>query len=891
MVDQIVSHYRIIEKIGGGGMGVVYRAEDLKLGRQVALKFLPDEMARDTAALERFEREARAAAAINHPNICTLYEAGEHDGHPFLVMELLEGGTLKQLMGGHPVPLDSLLAWAIQIADGLDAAHARGFVHRDIKPANLFLVGRGEVKILDFGLAKLTPAGKLTSATTPDQTPTVALDLLTAPGTAAGTPGYTSPEQAKGDDLDRRTDLFSLGVVLYEMATGRMPFEGKTSAVVMAAILHEAPEPPCRLNPLLPAGLEQIILKALEKNPEIRYQSAADMRADLKRLQRNTEFGLASAAVSSVRTPASRPMPRRLILVGAATAAVALIGAVLLLFRPVAPPRILRTVKITDDRRVSNLPLVTDGGRVYFTSTREDATDELWQASSRGGESIPLPAPLKNADVVDLSPDRSELLVLGRANGPYSPPTLWAEPLLGGSPHRIGDIVATGGAAWSPDGKRVVYANGNQLRVAASDGTEVRQLATLPSRAFFPHWSPDGAAVRFTVAGGSAADSIWEVSADGGQPRRLFPRLQSAHCCGLWTPDGKYFVFSVLGGGTRNVWAMREKTGFLRRASQEPVALTTGPISFEYPVPSPDGKRLYVVGSQVRNELVVLNRESRQFEPYLTGISAQDVSFSRDGKLAAYVAYPEGTLWRSSLDGSNRAQLTFPPLQARLPRWSPDGRQIAFFGQAPGSLSRIYVLPAEGGEPQQITNGEAGENGDADPTWSPDGTSLAFGGSPFGASTDVTVPAPAAPNRMAIRIVDLKTRQISVLPGSEGMWSPRWSPDGHSILGLSAPEWKVRLYDVATQEQTELAALRAGYPGWSHDGAWVCFISFTGDGPRSWYRVRLRGRKLEQLFSDKEEQRLVRSSDVWTGLAPDDSILSLRDTGTREIYALEWEAP
>jgi len=841
-------------------------------------------------ALERFEREARAAAAINHPNICTLYEAGEHDGHPFLAMELLEGDTLKQRLGGRPVPLDSLLAWAIQIADGLDAAHARGIVHRDIKPANLFLVGNGQVKILDFGLAKPASAGMLTTTLPSDKTATLAVGLLTTPGTAAGTPGYTSPEQAKGDDLDLRTDLFSLGVVLYEMATGKMPFEGKTSAVVMAAILHQAPSPPCQVNPALPAALEQIILKALEKDPDTRYQSAADMRADLKRLKRDTESGRLSTLAAPVARPATRRMSRWRI-AAAIAAVMAAAAAALLLSRPAPPPRVLRTVQITEDRRASSQPLATDGARVYFTSTREDATDELWQVSARGGQSIPIPASLKNAFVVDLSPDRSELLLLRRSNGPYSPTALWAEPLPGGSPRRLGNIVAPGGAAWSPDGRQLVYANGNQLSIAGSDGTEIRQLATLPGRVYFPRWSPDGATVRFTLSGGSAPDAIWAVAADGSHPARLFPGLREAHCCGVWTPDGKYFVFSVLGGDTKNVWAMREKTGFLRRTSQAPVPLTTGPIDFEYPVSSPDGKRLYVVGSQMRDELVILNRVSGQFAPYLGGVSAQDVSFSRDGKRAAYVAYPEGTLWRSSLDGSDRVQLTYPPLQARLPRWSPDGKQIAFFGQAPGNPSRIYILPSDGGDPQRITNGEAGENGDADPTWSPDGNSLAFGGSPFGAIPGVTVPAAADPNRMAIRLIDLKTRQISVLPGSEAMWSPRWSPDGRSILGLSAPEWKVQLYDLAAHRRTELAALRAGYPAWSHDGAWVYFIYFTGGGPRSWHRVRVRDHKLEQLFSDKEEQRLVRALDVWTGLAPDDSVLSLRDTGTREIYALEWEAP
>jgi serine/threonine protein kinase len=379
MVNETVSHYRIIEKLGGGGMGVVYRAEDLKLGRQVALKFLADTIARDSTSLERFEREARAAAAINHPNICTLYEVGEHDGHPFLAMELLEGATLKQHIGGRPIPLDSLLVWAIQIADGLDAAHARGIVHRDIKPANLFLTTQGQVKMLDFGLAKAMQVGKTATAAPVDRTASIAVGLLSTPGTAAGTPGYMSPEQARGDDLDLRTDLFSLGVVLYEMATGKLPFEGKNFAVVMAAILHQAPHPPCDVNPALPKVLEQIILKALEKDPDIRYQSAADVRADLKRLKRDTESGRSSTVISSLHARVAGPGARRISrgsLFAVMAATVAVTAGMFLLTRPVAPPRVLRTVQITDDRRAGNQPLVTDGARVYFTSTREDASDE-----------------------------------------------------------------------------------------------------------------------------------------------------------------------------------------------------------------------------------------------------------------------------------------------------------------------------------------------------------------------------------------------------------------------------------------------------------------------------------------------------------------------------------
>jgi Tol biopolymer transport system component len=512
----------------------------------------------------------------------------------------------------------------------------------------------------------------------------------------------------------------------------------------------------------------------------------------------------------------------------------------------------------------------TDGARLYFGELTSQGV-AISQVSVTGGDVAHVSVPSPTMMLFGVSPDGAALLVADEVGQTSFRGPLWNVPVLGGPLRKLGDITATY-AAWSSDGQKMVYSDGNSLFLARSDGSESRKLVSLPDMIFESAWSPDGTRIRFRLGGEFVPQgSLWEVSANGNNLHPLLPGWHNpaTECCGKWTADGRYFVFASQG----NIWSLAEKRNWFGKLSSQPVQLTLGPMTFSMPLPSKDGKKLFVVGALSRGELTRYDVKSGAFVPFLSGISADSVSFSKDGQWVAYVTFPEGTLWKSKADGSQRMQLSYPPLTALLPNWSPDGKQLVFYGFLPGKDSKMFTVSADGGTPRELMPEDSEKKYDAQ--WSPDGTKIIFGN------------GPTNPNS-SIRILDPKTMELSTLPGSSGLYSPRWSPDGRYLAALNSDSRSLMLFNFQTQKWEEIAKISLGFPSWSRTGDYIYFLHEENDP--SVMRVRLRDRKLERV-ADLKTFRQTGYYSVWLGIDPDDSPLLLRDTGTHEIYALDWLAP
>src|SRR5271157_4466580 len=560
-----IGPYEILALLGAGGMGEVYRARDTSLKRDVAIKVLPAYGSRDPERLHRFELEAQAAAALNHPNIVSIFHVGQHEDSPYIVAELLQGETLRDRLRKGPVRLGEAIDVAIDIARGLAAAHSAGIVHRDLKPENLFLTKDGRVKILDFGIAKLQQVQSASA-----DSATVTLQEETVPGQVLGSVGYMSPEQVRGQAADARSDIFALGAILYEMLTGKRAFQKPTSAETMSAILNEDPPTISQVTPDLPPGLHRIVNRCLEKSPDKRFQDASDLAFALEAISDS------SAAIPAVNQEVRR---KRWVWIAAVTAVVLATAAALIVWsKPsTAVPVVEAVTQLTDDGepKPSLGKLVTDGARIYFN---EGVTGSLkiGQVAVTGGPTAVIPTRLENAQVAGLTHEGSALLTLVGGFVEFRS-ALWTIPLPTGEPRRLGSIEAQD-ADFFPDG-RIIFARGSDLYVSAQDGSNPRKLVSVDGIPVFPSVSPDGRRLVFTVYSSSLSSSLVEARTDGSDLQPILQAPGMNVCCTQWTPDGKYLVFRKRNenGYIFDLWMLPMNDGLMRRAPQ-PIRLTNGPL-------------------------------------------------------------------------------------------------------------------------------------------------------------------------------------------------------------------------------------------------------------------------------------------------------------------------